>query len=98
MYDICLDSPCPSCTVTLDTRTLVNAGTLLWRQGMIHASHGAMLSNQGVMKVLGTGEFTAQGGATIVNSGFFFKFGDKNGATVLDPMFVNTGAVRVLSG
>jgi hypothetical protein len=82
----------------LGGRTLVNAGVGTWSGGNIQFSGGASLVNTGTLSTTfaGSMETSGAGAGSFVNAGLFDRAGA--GATLVNPVLVNNGTVRVSEG
>jgi RHS repeat-associated protein len=91
--------------MTLESRTLVNEGSLNFDGGKLLMSHGAVLRNAGTMQAgservepgggaIGHGEGTAP---LLVNTGTFYK-GEGSGVTIVNVPFENQGIVEARLG
>jgi hypothetical protein len=95
----------PGATLTMSSsatkylaRTLNNAGTATWSDGVFQANSPATLNNSGSFDVQ-TDSDVIPGGATINNSGLWTKSSPvQTGTTQVQSIFNNTGQVVVTSG
>jgi len=85
---------------TLDERTFVNEGLLLWYPGQLDGENGAVFENKGTLDDISNGTiFAATGGAAprIENTGTFEKTG-ATGPSTIGIEFDNNGAVKGEAG
>lgn len=85
----------------LDTRTLNNAGTIVYNNPSasyhLYQYNGSVINNSGTFTATGDAQLYVSGSGTFNNSGLFQK-NTATGTTNVYPVFNNTGTVSVASG